>query len=74
MCLTTLFAGCAVTRRFGTTEGDGFFWEAGEPASPLGFLWSRAMVMVGKAVLNNRHCKIAAVPVELRPLLKEILA
>lgn len=30
--------------------------------------------MVGKAALNKRHCKIAAVPVELRPLLKEILA
>jgi len=64
----------AVTRRFGTTDGDGFFWEDEDPTSPLGFLWSRALVMVGKAALNNRHCKIAAVPVELRPLLKEILA
>ncbi len=63
----------AVTRKFGTTDGDGFFWEEEEPASPLGLLWSRALVMVGKAVLNNRQCKIAAIPVELRPLLKEIL-
>ena len=64
----------AVTRRFGTTDGDGFFREEEEPASPLGFLWSRALVMVGKTMLNNRQCKIAAIPVELRPLLKEILA
>ncbi|MHB1044206.1 MAG: hypothetical protein ACYC0Q_15400 [Eubacteriales bacterium] len=43
----------AVTRRFGATEGDGFFWVEEEPASPLGLLWSRALVMVGKTVLNN---------------------
>lgn len=63
----------AVTRKFGSLEGDGFYWEECEPESPLGVLWSRALVMVGKANLNGRRCKVAAVPVELRESLSRIL-
>ncbi|MGI9952908.1 tetratricopeptide repeat protein [Moorellaceae bacterium AZ2] len=63
----------AVTRKFGSLEGDGFYWEEEDPESPLGFLWSRALVMVGKAVIKGKRTKIATIPVELRQPLKEIL-
>lgn len=63
----------AVTRKFGSMEGDGFYWEEKEPESPLGFLWSNALVMVGKAVIEGKRAKIATIPVELRQPLKEIL-
>lgn len=63
----------AVTRKFGPLNGDGFFWQEYEPESPLGVLWSRALVMVGRASLKGRRCKIAAVPLELREALGKIL-
>nr|WP_217267343.1 tetratricopeptide repeat protein [Thermanaeromonas sp. C210] len=63
----------AVTRKFGSMEGDGFFWEEKDPNSCLGFLWSRALVMVGRAVIDGRRTKIATIPVELRRPLQEIL-
>lgn len=63
----------AVTRRFGSLGGDGYYWEEEDPESPLGFLWSRALVMVGKAVIEGRRTKIATIPIELRQPLKEIL-
>lgn len=63
----------AVTRKFGSLEGDGFYWEEEAPGSPLGFLWSRALVMVGKAYIEGKRAKIAAIPIELRQPLKEIL-
>ncbi len=58
----------AVTRKFGKLDGDGFFWnEPGcEPQSPLGVLWYLGLVMVGRATINNRNCKIVTIPVELR--------
>ncbi|AEG15290.1 Tetratricopeptide TPR_2 repeat-containing protein [Desulfofundulus kuznetsovii DSM 6115] len=63
----------AVTRKFGSLEGDGFFWHEREPESFLGFLWSLGLVMVGKATLEGRRVKIATIPLELRQPLKEIL-
>jgi len=42
----------AVTRKFGPLDGDGFFWQEYEPESSLGVLWSRALVMVGRAGLK----------------------
>lgn len=63
----------AVTRIFGSMQGDGFFWQEDPPASTLGRLWSKALVMVGKANLGGRKVKIATIPVELRQLLKDIL-
>lgn len=64
----------AVTRRFGSLEGDGFFWAEKPPSPPLGVLWSRALVLVGKAVLGGRNCRVAVIPADLRPLLREVLA
>ncbi|WP_258359776.1 hypothetical protein [Moorella sulfitireducens (nom. illeg.)] len=63
----------AVTRIFGSMQGDGFFWQDEPPASTLGRLWSKALVMVGKADLEGKRVKIATIPVELRQLLKDIL-
>lgn len=62
-----------VTRKFGTMEGDGFFWGEHDPESPLGILWSQALVMVGRATVEGRSCKIATIPLELREPLGEIL-
>jgi len=63
----------AVTRKFGAMDGDGFYWEELEPESPLGILWSRALVMVGRISLAGRRCKIVTIPLELRGPLEEIL-
>ncbi len=63
----------AVSRKFGSMEGDGFYWEAEIPASSLGVLWSLGLVGVGKAHLENRREKIAVIPLELRQPLSAIL-
>ena len=63
----------SVSRKFGKMEGDGFYWEEEKPQSTTGKLWSKGLIMVGKAIQNNRQVKIAAVPADLRPLLEEIL-
>jgi len=64
-----------VSRKFGIMEGDGYFWAdpQEEPQSPLGVLWSLGLVMVGRANINNRKCKIAAIPKEPRRPLAELL-
>lgn len=63
-----------ITRKFGSMEGDGFYWNADDgPYSPLGHLWSMGLVFVGKAIVNNRSTKIATIPMELRPLLAGML-
>lgn len=60
-----------VTRKFGSMYGDGFYWNVEEegPYSPLGTLWSRGLVFVGRCLIDNRRAKIVTIPVELRPLL-----
>ncbi|MGI9862076.1 tetratricopeptide repeat protein [Moorella naiadis] len=63
----------AITRIFGSLKGEGFFWQKELPRSPLGRLWSQALVMVGKADLEGRRVKIATIPVELRQPLEDIL-
>jgi len=63
----------SVSRKFGKMEGDGFFWEEEEPLSTTGTLWSKGLVMVGKAIQNNRQVKIAAIPADLKPLLEKVL-
>lgn len=64
----------AITRKFGSMEGDGYFWEEKMPASPLGQLWCRCLVFVGRTHIGGRNTKIAAIPVELYPLLREIFS
>ncbi len=62
-----------VTRKFGSMDGDGFFWNEDGPCSTLGYLWNLGLVFVGRTTLNNRSTKIVTIPVELRPLLIGIL-
>jgi len=59
----------AVTRRFGSMDGDGFYWDDQPPESPLGNLWAKALVAVGRAKIKSRTYKIVTIPVELRQLL-----
>ncbi len=59
-----------ITRKFGSMEEDGFYWNEFIPSSSLGFLWSQALVMVGRANLKGCRTKIATIPVELRDLIK----
>ncbi|NMB41376.1 MAG: hypothetical protein GX996_05515 [Firmicutes bacterium] len=63
----------SVTHRFGTMDGEGFFWEEHLPDSPLACLWSHGLVMVGRTKLNGRSTKFAAVPKDLREPLMSIL-
>lgn len=62
-----------LTRKFGSMEGDGFFWSEQPPESPIGILWSKALVMIGRSKLGGRSCKIATIPAELRQPLQELL-
>jgi tetratricopeptide (TPR) repeat protein len=59
----------AVTQRFGSMDGDGFYWAEQPPESPLGNLWAKALVAVGRAKIKSRTYKIVTIPVELRQLL-----
>jgi tetratricopeptide (TPR) repeat protein len=62
-----------VSRKFGSMEGSGFHWNEENPDSPLAFLWSIGLVMVGRTIINERRCKIAVIPVELREHLQSLL-
>jgi len=63
----------AVTHRFGSMQGDGFFWEEYIPSSPLGFLWAHGLVLVGRAKIKGRNTKIVTIPLELREIMASAL-
>lgn len=63
----------ALTRRFGSMEGDGFWWEETPPRSTLGRLRLKALLFVGRAVIDGRRCKVAVIPLELREGLAKLL-
>lgn len=62
-----------VSRKFGSMEGSGYFWNEDNPDLPLAFLWSIGLVMVGRTILNERRCKIATIPLDLREQLQSLL-
>lgn len=62
-----------LTQRFGSMEGDGFWWEEKPPKSTLGKLCSKALVFIGRAVVEGCRLKVATIPVELREGLAELL-
>lgn len=64
----------SVSRKFGKMEGDGYYWDEDEPQSTTGMLWSKGLVVVGKAIVNNRLIKIVAIPVDLRVLVEDIFS
>jgi tetratricopeptide (TPR) repeat protein len=63
-----------LTRRFGTEEDDGWFWDEEPPTSVVGRLRLRGLLFVGTAGIQGRNYKVAVIPIELRPLLHEIMA
>jgi tetratricopeptide (TPR) repeat protein len=63
----------AITRRFGTDAGDGYFWAENPPASPLGRLRLACLVFVGRARVEGRRARVAVVPVDLRAALTELI-
>lgn len=64
----------SVSRKFGKMEGDGYYWDKNEPQSTTGMLWSKGLVVVGKAIVNNRLIKIVAIPADLRVLVEDIFS
>ncbi|MEW6624927.1 MAG: tetratricopeptide repeat protein [Bacillota bacterium] len=62
-----------IARKFGSTEGDGYFWNEEPPVSELGLLWSVCLVFVGKALINGRRTTIVTIPLELRENLDRLL-
>jgi tetratricopeptide (TPR) repeat protein len=63
-----------LTRKFGSMDDDGYYWEDEPPRSTIGQLWLRCLVFVGRVKINGRNTKIAAVPIELRPALCRLLS
>jgi hypothetical protein len=64
----------ALTRRFGTDENDGWWWAEEPPTSLLGRVRMAGLLFVGEAGVGGRNYKVGVIPIELRPLLKELLA
>ncbi len=62
-----------LTRRYGTQDGDGFWWDEQPPASPVGRLRVLGLVYVGRARVDGRAYKVAVVPTELRAPLATVL-
>jgi hypothetical protein len=63
-----------LTQRFGTEEGDGWFWNQAPPTSTLGRLRLHGLLFVGKAGIGGRQWKVGVIPKEVRPALAEIIA
>lgn len=62
-----------ITPGFGSMAGDGFGWEGYSPGSPLGFLWSRGLVLVGRTNMGGDNVKYVSVPQELQESLRSLL-
>lgn len=62
-----------VTKKFGSMDEDGYHWLEEDPGSPLGMLWSRGLVMVGRAMINNRSTRVVLIPSDLRGILDLLL-
>ncbi|MCR4403574.1 MAG: tetratricopeptide repeat protein [Firmicutes bacterium] len=63
----------ALTRRFGSMEDDGFWWEETPPKSTLGRLRLKALLFIGRAVIDGHRHKVAVIPLELREGLTQLL-
>lgn len=59
----------ALTKRFGSLDADGFFWDEHPPASAVGRLRLLGLAFVGRAVIDGRRYKVAVVPADLRAVL-----
>lgn len=54
------------TRRFGSEEGDGWFWVERNPTSTIGRLRLHGLLAVGRAPFGTRSRQIALIPKDLR--------
>jgi|GEM_PF-372929 len=63
----------AVSLKFGTMKGAGFFREEKLPDIPTALLWTVGLVIVGKANLDKRREKVVVIPQELRQPLADLL-
>lgn len=50
-----------------------FFWKEENPASTIGILRQKGLMVVGKMVFGDRNYKVAFIPVEIRKELKSVL-
>lgn len=62
-----------ISPRFGALEGESYDWLNEGTSTLLGTLWSLGLIMIGRAGIDGRNIKIAAIPAELRELLPTIL-
>jgi len=51
-----------------------FFWKGKNPASTIGMLRQKGLMVVGKMVFGDRKYKVAFIPVEIRDELKSVLS
>jgi hypothetical protein len=58
----------------GSILADGWFWADEPPQTPLGRLRVRALLFVGRAIIDGEDYTVAVIPKELREPLKDIFA
>jgi len=63
----------AVSQKFGTLEGAGYFWEEDPPEVPTALVWSVGLAIVGRTNLDKRREKVVVIPEELRQPLADLL-
>ncbi|EEG77277.1 plasmid pRiA4b ORF-3 family protein [Dethiobacter alkaliphilus] len=63
----------SVATKFGSMEGDGFYWLEKKPEGTLARLWCHGLVMVGSAKINKRRVTFVMVPVDLQERLEQLL-
>lgn len=63
-----------VTRKFGSEQGDGYYWSEQSPVSPLGLLRMTCLAFVGRAPTDGRRVKVVVVPADLCATLVPVLA
>ncbi len=64
----------AFTRKYGSDEEDGWYWETAPPSSVLGRLRLLGLVFVGRTVINGRNTKVVLVPMDMRERLSIVLS
>lgn len=63
-----------LTRQVGDEGPDSYFWGERPPASAIGHLRVRGLVLVGRLAIGGRNWKVVVVPKELRPGLASVLS
>lgn len=64
----------SLTRRFGSEDDDGWFWNETPPTSVMGRLRLYGLAFIGRTAVDGRLVRSMVIPKELRPLLLRMLA